>query len=96
MWKYLFLNVNNFEIKKMSPLKAPTAPTALNERQQRQQRQQSANSANRAPTAPTAPTERQQLKEVPFDIYVRGNCAIPAIVQLPRELCNSLGNCAIP
>jgi HIV-1 Vpr-binding protein len=30
------------------------------------------------------------------DIYVRGNCAIPAIVQLPRELCNSLGNCAIP
>jgi hypothetical protein len=29
-------------------------------------------------------------------IYVRGNCAIPAIVQLPRELCNYLGNCAIP
>jgi hypothetical protein len=30
------------------------------------------------------------------DVYVRGNCAIPAIVQLPRELCNCLGNCAIP
>jgi hypothetical protein len=29
-------------------------------------------------------------------IYVRVNCAIPAIVQLPRELCNCLGNCAIP
>jgi hypothetical protein len=29
-------------------------------------------------------------------VYVRGNCAIPAIVQFPRELCNSLGNCAIP
>jgi hypothetical protein len=30
-----------------------------------------------------------------YGIYVTGSYAISAIVQFPRQLCNSLGNCAI-